>query len=211
MIRLHDYWRSGAGYRVRIALNLKKLGYQRVTHDLRTGAQRSADYLALNPQGLVPTLEMDEQSITQSLAIIEWLDERFPSPALLPEGADARAIVRAMAMIVCADIHPLNNLRVLNALREDFSADATAVDRWTGRWIGDGLATLETMIGQYGGGFAYGDTPTIADCCLIPQVYSAHRFGIEMTHYPNINTVCARCDELPAFASARPDVQADAG
>ncbi len=208
---LHGYWRSGAAYRVRIALALKGIAYEQVTHDLRTGAQASDAYRALNPQGLVPALEADGDVLTQSPAILEWLEERNPSPALLPEAATDRAIVRAMAATVACDIHPLNNLRVVQALQRDFGLDAAAVQAWMARWMGDGFAALEVMIARHGRGFAFGDTPTIADCCLVPQVYSAERFAIDLTPYPQLMSAVDRARALPAFQAAHPDRQPDAG
>ncbi len=208
---LHDYWRSGAAYRVRIALALKGVAYDQVTHDLRTGAQGATDYRALNPQRLVPAIEADGDVLTQSPAILEWLDERYPSPALLPAGLADRAIVRAMAATVACDIHPLNNLRVLQTLRRDFGADEAAVAAWIARWIGDGFAALEVMIGRHGNGFAFGDAPTLADCCIVPQVYSAERFAVDLTPYPQLMAAVERARTLPAFQAAHPDRQPDAG
>ena len=207
MIRLHDYWRSGACHRVRIALNLKGLAYERVTHDLRAGAQREAGYLALNPQGLVPALEAEGQTITQSLAIMEWLEERHPLPPLLPAGPEARAVVRAIGTMICTDIHPLNNLRVLDTLRRDFAADQDAIDRWIARWVRDGFGAVEALLRQHAGHFACGDAPTMADCCLVPQVYSAERFGVDLGDFPRIRAITARCGEHPAFAAAHPSRQ----
>ena len=157
MIRLHDYWRSGAAYRVRIALHLKGIAYDIAAHDLRCGDQRAPDYLAVNPQGLVPALDTGTATLTQSLAILEWLDERYPAVPLLPADAESRAIVRGMAQIVCCDIHPLNNLRVLTALRRDLGASEEQVEAWIGRWIGEGFAALEVLIARHGGAYAFGD------------------------------------------------------
>lgn len=207
---LHDYWRSTASYRVRIALNLKAVPYARQTHDLRSGAQREAAYAALNPQQLVPALESEEGTWTQSAAILEWLEERFPTPPLLPAQRAARAVVRAMVQIVCCDIHPLHNLRVLNALRHDFGADEAAVEAWIGRWIGDGLAALEVMIARHGGRFACGDMPSLADCCLLPQVYAAERFHVRLDAYPCLQAVVGAARSIDAFARAHPDRQPDA-
>jgi maleylpyruvate isomerase len=208
---LHGYWRSGAAYRVRIALALKGVAYDQVTHDLRTGAQASDAYRALNPQALVPALETDGDVLTQSPAILEWLEERYPSPALLPEAATDRAIVRAMAATVACDIHPLNNLRIVQALQRDFGLDTAAVQAWMARWMGEGFAALEVMITRHGRGFAFGDTPTIADCCLVPQVYSAERFAVDLTAYPHMVAAVDRARALPAFQAAHPDRQPDAG
>ena len=210
MIRLHGYWRSTASYRVRIALALKGLDYAQSPHDLRTGAQREADFLALSPQGLVPALESDGTVLTQSLAIIEWLDETFPAPPLLPPDSAGRATVRAMAQIVACDIHPLNNLRVLTALREDLGADEAAVSRWIARWITEGFAALETLVARHAGLFAYGDTPSLADCCLVPQLFAAERFDVDVTPFPRLVAAAEHARELDAFKQAAPALQPDA-
>jgi maleylpyruvate isomerase len=207
---LHGYWRSTASYRVRIALNLKGLGYEQATHDLRTGAQRSEGFRALNPQGLVPALEADGFLLAQSPAMLEWLDERFPEPPLLPQGPDARATVRAFAAIIACDIHPLNNLRVLNALRSEFQAGTESVNAWIGRWIAEGFVALEAMVSRYGGGYAFGDAPTLADCCLVPQVYSAERFGVDLAPFPNLVAAAAHARSTEPFRAAHPDEQPDA-
>ncbi len=209
-LTLHGYWRSTTAYRVRIALALKDVAYAQVTHDLRKGAQREAGYRALNPQGLVPALENDGTVLTQSPAILEWIDETYPDPPLLPVGANDRAIVRAMAATIACDIHPVNNLRILNALRAEFGVDEVAVNRWIARWIGDGFAALETQIARYGDGFAFGTTPTIADCHLVPQIYSAERFAIDLSPYPKLKAAAENARALPAFAAAHPDRQPDA-
>lgn len=207
-LRLHGYWRSSAAYRVRLALGLKGLAYEQVPHDLRTGAQATPDYRALNPQALLPTLEADGLVLTQSPAILEWLDERFPDPPLLPADPDARAVVRAMAAIVACDIHPVNNLRILSALRRDFDAQDVAVSRWIRRWITHGFEALEVMIARHGGGFAYGDTPTIADCHLLPQVYNALRFDLDLAPFPLLAAAAAKLDTR--VPQAHPDAQPDA-
>lgn len=207
---LHGYWRSGTSYRTRIALNLKGVAYEQATHDLRRGEQGSDAYRALNPQGLVPALEVDGAVLTQSPAILEWLEECYPEPPLLPDDPLARAAVRAMAAAVACDIHPLGNLRVLSALRQDFGADEAAVGHWIARWIGDGFAALEVLIARDGDGFAFGDTPTLADCCLVPQVYSAERFGVDLTPYPCLVAAAEHARAVPAIAAAAPERQPDA-
>ena len=207
---LHGYWRSTASYRVRIALNLKGVAHVQRTYDLRQGTQRSDEYLALNTQGLVPALEVDGTVFTQSLAVLEWLDEIHPIPPLLPSSPDARAVVRAMAGVIASDIHPLNNLRVLNALRGDFSATDAQVSAWIARWISEGFGALEHLVERHGGAFAFGDTPTLADCCLIPQIYSAERFAVDLAPFPRLVAIGAHARALPAFAAAHPDRQADA-
>lgn len=207
---LHGYWRSTASYRVRIALNLKDLPYRQETHDLRTGAHRSTTYRALDPQGLVPALETDDGVLIQSPAILEWLEERYPATPLLPAHIAARAIVRAMAAIIGCDIHPINNLRVLSSLRGDFGADDARVNAWIAHWIGEGFAALESLIGRHGAGFAFGDRPTLADCYLVPQLYSAERFGVPLATYPALVAAGEAARALPAFAAAHPDRQPDA-
>ena len=208
-LTLHGYWRSGTSYRVRLALALKRIPYAQATHDLRRGEQRDAAYLALQPQGLVPALETDDAILTQSPSILEWLEERYPDPPLLPVDPTDRATVRAMAALIACDVHPLNNLRVLNALRTDFAADDAAVDRWIARWIGDGFAALEQMVQRHGRGFAFGDTPTLADCHLVPQLYAAERFAVDLAPY---SALVAAGERLRALTPrAHPDAQPDAG
>lgn len=209
---LHDFWRSSAAYRTRIALNLKGLEYQQVAHHLPAGAQRAADYLALNPQGLVPALQVEAGVISQSLAVIEYLEEIQPQPALLPTDQFGRATVRAMALTVACDIHPLNNLRVLNWLRSEFAADETAVTRWICHWMTLGFEALESQIKMHSanGRFCFGDEPSVADICLVPQLYNARRFGCSLTPYPTLLKIDAHCRMLEAFRSAAPEMQPDA-
>ncbi|MBX9576367.1 MAG: maleylacetoacetate isomerase [Caulobacteraceae bacterium] len=207
---LHGYWRSGAAYRVRIALNLKGVAYGQNGVDLRTGAQRDPAFLSRNPQGMVPALEADGLVLTQSPAILEWLEETRPEPPLLPSSPADRAAVRAMTALVVCDVHPLNNLRVLKALRETFDADQEAVDAWAGRWIGAGFDALERLVERHGGGFCFGAAPTLADVALIPQMYSARRFNVDPARWPGLMQVEAAALALPAFAEAHPDRQPDA-
>ncbi|WP_282008733.1 maleylacetoacetate isomerase [Brevundimonas aveniformis] len=203
---LHGYWRSGTSYRTRIALNLKGLSYEQLPVDLRAGDQRSEVFLALNPQGLVPALEADGQILTQSPAILEWLEERFPDPPLLPGDATGRAQVRAMAAVIGCDIHPLNNLRVLKAVQ----ALGGVTNDWAAGWIRPGFDALESLVERHGVGWSYGDTPTLVDCYLIPQIYSARRFEVDVSAWPRLADIEARASQHPAFQAAHPDVQPDA-
>ncbi len=207
---LHSYWRSGASYRTRIALNLKGLDYEIRPVNLLAGEQGQASYLQLAPQGMVPSLETPGAVLTQSPAILEWLEETCPDPPLLPQGARSRAEVRAMAALIGCDVHPLNNLRVLRALKRDLGASDEQITAWEARWIGAGFQALEALIARHGKGFAWGDTPTLADCYLVPQVYSAERFGVDLEPYPLIRAVTEGCRSLDAFARAHPDNQPDA-
>ena len=207
---LHGYWRSGTSYRTRIALELKGLAYEQRGVDLRQGAQRSQAYLALNPQGLVPALEVDGAVLTQSPAILEWLEETHPAPPLLPGDAVDRATVRAMAALVGCDIHPLNNLRVGKALRETFGADQAAVDAWAARWILPGFSALEAQVARHGEGWCFGAAPTLADCYLIPQIYSARRFNVDLDAFPRLLAIESAAAAHPAFVAAHPDNQPDA-
>lgn len=207
---LHGYWRSGAAYRTRIALNLKELAYDQLGVDLRTGAQRSEAFVALNPQGMVPALEIDGAVLTQSPAILEWLEETHPAPPLLPADPVARAHVRAMAALIGCDIHPLNNLRVGKSLRETFGADQAAVDAWAARWIIPGFEALEALVARHGAGWCFDASPSLADCYLIPQIYSARRFNVPLDAFPRLMAIDARAATHPAFIAAHPDAQPDA-
>ena len=204
---LYDYWRSSAAYRVRIALNLKGVEYESRQVDLREDEQKSDAYRALNPQGLVPMLEIDGHRLTQSLAIINYLDLRFPNQPLIPASAAERAHVVAMAMAVACDIHPLNNLRVLKYLKNDLGHDQDAIDAWYAHWIREGLPALEAMAAPRAGKFLFGDAPTGADVCLIPQLYNARRFNVPLDDFPTLLRADANANELEAFAAAHPDRQ----
>lgn len=211
---LYSYWRSSAAYRVRIGLNLKGLAYrQQAVHLVREGGeQRQAAYRALNPQALVPSLVHGEVVLTQSLAILEYLDEIQPAPPLLPADAAGRARVRALAQLVACDIHPLNNLRVGQYLKAEYALEQGAVEDWMRHWMREGFAAMEAMLAasRQTGAFCHGDTPSLADCCLIPQLYNAHRFGLDMTPFPTLSAIEARALALPAFDAARPENQPDA-
>ena len=207
---LHSYWRSGTSYRTRIALNLKGLDYEIRAVDLRAGEHRQAAYAGLNPQQLVPSLEAGGGVLTQSPAILEWLEEQYPEPALLPKNAWARAVVRSMAALVACDIHPLNNLRVLQALKAMFHSDDERNAAWARGWIANGFAALEKMIEIHGNSFCFGEQPTLADCHLVPQVYSAQRFGCDLTPFPRVRAAAEAAQALPPIQAAHPDLQPDA-
>ncbi|MBN8809755.1 MULTISPECIES: maleylacetoacetate isomerase [unclassified Sphingomonas] len=202
---LYDYFRSSAAYRVRIALNLKGLAYARRDVMLLEDQQRSPEHLARNPQGFVPALEADGKVITQSLAIIEWLDARHPEPRLIPADPDARAGAMARALVIAADTHPLNNLRVMRRLKA-MGVDEEERNAWTRHWIAEGFAALEAMAG--GGRFLGGDAPGIADLCLVPQMYNARRFETPLDAFPRLVAIDAAATALPAFAAAHPDAVA---
>jgi maleylpyruvate isomerase len=209
-MKLHGYFRSSAAYRVRIALNLKGLSADHLAHHLRKGEQRDPAYLALNPQGLVPTLQDDQGGIlTQSLAIIEWLEETHPTPPLLPKDPLRRAKVRAFAMALACDTHPVQNLKVLARLRE-LGLPEEQVTGWAA-WVNrEGLAACEALIANEAGPFCFGAAPTIADLCLVPQLANARRFGVDVSAYPRLLKAEAAAKEMKAFADAAPDKQPDA-
>ncbi|MGN6269811.1 MAG: maleylacetoacetate isomerase [Sphingomonas sp.] len=202
-IVLHDYWRSSASYRVRIALNLKGVDYETRPVNLLAGEQRDTANIGRNPQGLVPTLEVDGTPITQSLAIIDWLDSAFPEPRLFPADPLARTAALARALVVVADIHPIDNLRVLKRLESQFGADQAARDDWYRHWIAEGLGALEAMAGE--GPFLGGAAPDVSDVCLIPQLYNARRLALPLEGYPKLLRADAAAAELDAFAAAYPD------
>jgi len=209
---LHGYFRSSAAWRVRIALALKGVAAAQVARHLRKGEQSAPDHLALNPQGLVPTLEVAGQgALTQSLAIVEWLEETQPGPKLLPAAPWGRARVRALAGIVACDIHPIQNLRVLQYLKRELGQEQPAIDAWARHWIATGLAAFEARLAEPATGrFCHGDAPGLADLCLVPQLGNARRFGCDLSAYPRVLAVEAACGALEAFRSAAPEAQPDA-
>lgn len=211
-MKLYNYFRSGTSHRLRIALNLKGLDTQYVPVDLRAEEHLRDQFRAINPQMLVPALEHDGRVLIQSPAIIEWLEETHPAPALLPAAADDRARVRALAAIVGCDIHPINNRRILEYLRAEFGADTAAINAWCGRWISAGFDAYEQLLaGDPGRGrFSFGDSPTLADVYLVPQIESSRRFKVDLSPYPLIRAVDQACGQLDAFTRAAPAVQPDA-
>ena len=206
---LYSAWRATAPYRVRIGLALKGVPYDYSPVDLIRGDQRTPQYAQVNRQGLTPALDIGEMVLTQSVAILEWLEEEYPAPPILPASALDRQVVRTMALIVACDIHPLNNTRVGRKLNK-MGIDQAGILEWTQGWIKDGFDALEPMVERYGQGFAFGKTPTLADCCLIPQVYSATRYEVDLAPYPAIRAVAERAAEHPAFQAAHPNKQPDA-
>ena len=203
---LYDYFRSSAAYRVRIALNLKGLSIaERHGIHLRKGEQRSTEYLELNPHGLVPLLIVGQRRIAQSLAIIEYLEEKHPQPPLLPPGAEDRAWVRSVALAIACDIHPLNNLRVLKYLAKPLGIEEPARDEWYRHWVREGFDGLERQLAERDGRFCFGGTPGLADVCLVPQVANAQRLSVDLAPYPRIRAIHDACLALPAFDAARPE------
>lgn len=208
-MKLYDYFRSTASYRVRITLNLKNINYETIAVHLTNngGEQHQQEYLAVNPQGLVPTLAENGHILSQSLAIIEYIDEIVPAPPLLPPAPFARAQVRSLALLIACDMHPLNNLRVLNQLRQQFSADEEQINRWYHHWLKLGFDAFEQKLQNLPRkqSFCYGNAVSLADICLVPQVFNANRFGFAMDGYPAINAIVESCRQLPAFLKAAPE------
>ena len=212
MLKLHGFFRSGTSHRLRIALNLKGLAYEQVAVDLRKEAHLTVAYAAINPQRLVPALEVEGSVLIQTPAIIEWLEERYPTPALLPSDMGARQRVRALAAIVGCDIHPVNNRRILQALQSRFGADETAVNDWCNTWIVAGFEAFDELLRAYGlaGPFACGAEPTLADVYLVPQIESSRRFKVDLARWPRLMEIDQACSQLEAFRKAAPAAQPDA-
>jgi len=213
-MRLYTFFRSSASYRVRIALNLKGLSYEQVPIHLRRGGgeQLTVAYRAINPQALVPALEDSGKILTQSLAIIEYLDEKFPNPPLLPKDPADKGTVRSMALVIACEVHPIQNLRVLNYVKAHYNQSEAQVNQWAQHWIDLGLSALQEMIVAQPrrGNFCFGNSPTLADICLIPQLGNARRYGCDLSKYPVILQIEKHCSALPAFANAAPEKQPDA-
>ena len=210
-MKLHDYFRSSASFRVRIALNLKNIQYEQIPVHLLNNEQRNREYLDINPQGLVPSLLDKEQLLTQSLAIIEYLEECYPIPAILPKTAIERAKVRSLSQLIASDIHPLNNLRVLRYLNHPLDCSEEQKNSWYQHWVKMGFDALEELLSKNNENlFCFGNTPTLADICLFPQVYNARRYQCDLAPYKTIQAIVDRCLELPAFIKALPENQPDA-
>ena len=212
-MKLIGYFRSSAAFRVRIGLNLKGITVEHASRHLRKGEQAAPDYVALNPQKLVPTLVLDSgEVLTQSLAILEYLEETHPEPPLLPQDPVGRARVRALALITTADVHPIQNLRVMAYLRDKFGQTEESTFAWSRHWIETGFAAYEASVAgdRHTGAFSHGDRPSLADLCLVPQVFNAQRFKVDMARYPTIQRIYANCMKLPAFDAAQPAKQPDA-
>jgi maleylpyruvate isomerase len=210
-VKLYTYFRSSAAFRVRIALNLKGLAYEPVFVHLAKGEHRKPEYASVDPQALLPTLVADGEALSQSLAIIEYLEEKHPEPPLLPKDAHGRARVRSLSLLVACEIHPLNNLRTLQHLKRALGQNEEQINSWYRHWIADGLAKLEADLSRGGGGrFCHGDAPTIADCCLVPQIFNAKRYQSDLAPYPSVMRIFDACMKLEAFERAQPSKQPDA-
>ena len=206
----YSYFRSSAAYRVRIALNLKGVDYEQVPVNLVTAQQQAQTYLSLNPQGLVPALELEDGTIlSQSMAILEWLEDTYPTPALYPTDATKRALMRSFCSNIACDVHPLNNLSVLNYLKDALGADQQQINAWYSHWVCRVFDAAEQQVATGNGRFCFGEAPSMADCLLIPQMYNALRFNVEVSAYPTLLAIYEHCTTLPAFAAADPLRQAD--
>jgi maleylacetoacetate isomerase len=211
-MKLYTFFRSSAAFRVRIALNVKSIKYDSVPKAFAKNEHRAPDYLALNPQGLIPALAIDDAVLSQSLAIIEYLNEKYPLPPLLPVGPLERARVRSMAFAIACDIHPIDNLRVLNYLRTELKQNDDAVNTWYRHWITEGFKGLEAQAREYSvtQRYCFGDALTLADVCLVPQMFNAQRFETDLSAFPTLTAISSHLESLPEFAAARPEVQPDA-
>src|SRR5688572_281906 len=210
-MRLYSFFRSSAAYRVRIALNVKGVDYETVSVDLPSAAHRAPEFRAVNPQATIPTLDDDGTVLWQSLAIIEYLDARYPTPRLIPAEPVARARVQALAQLIACEIHPLNNLRVLKYLRGELKLDDAAVSKWYAHWIAEAFGPLETLVAGFSGGrYCFGDALSLADVCLVPQMFNARRFNCDLAPYPTLVRVAAGLEAEPAFAAAAPENQPQA-
>jgi maleylacetoacetate isomerase len=211
-MKLYTFFRSSAAFRARIALNLKGVAYESLPKAFARNEHRAAEYLAVNPQGLIPALDVGGAVVSQTLAIIEYLNEAYPDPPLLPQDPLARAHVRSMALAIACDIHPLNNLRVLNYLRSELRHGESEVNTWYRHWIAEGFRGLELQAQQYSQSrrYLFGDTVTMADICLVPQMFNARRFETDTSPFPTLVAISTHLESLPAFAAARPEVQPDA-
>lgn len=207
-MKLHSYYRSSAAYRVRIALNLKGVAYEMTPVNLLTGEQSSSDYKGINPEGLVPCIETDHGVLSQSLAILEWLEETYPEPAILPVDPWQKAQARSLAYVISCDIHPVNNLRILKYLQNELQHSDDEKIQWYQHWIEAGFSAFEAQLGNTQ--FCCSDEPGMADICLVPQVFNAHRFKVDMKLYPKISAIYERCNQLQAFIDAAPENQPDA-
>ena len=213
MMKLYSFFRSGTSHRLRIALALKHIDFETVAIDLRKDEHLGASFRSINPQGLVPALIDGSLTLTQSPALLEWLEETHPEPPLLPRNPVERARVRALAAVVGCDIHPVNNRRILNQLRSQFGANEAAINAWCGQWISDGFDAYQALLAEYGqsGRFSWGDAPGMADVYLVPQIESARRFAVDLQKWPRLLAIESACMALPAFANAAPMRQPDAG
>lgn len=211
-MKLYGYWRSSTSYRVRIALNLKGLAYDTVPVNLLQSEQKGDAYRKVNTQGRVPTLIDGSAAITQSIAIMEYIEEKYPSPALLPQNPEARAQVRALSLAIAADISPLGNLGVMKHLESEYGLDETQRTKWLHHWMAQGFTTVERMLieSPFTGSYCVGASPTMADCCLVPQLYNSKRYGLDLSHYPTLVRIAEKCEQHPAFIAAQPNKQPDA-